>query len=198
MLPAHVIVDIREGRIRTVSRIGKKPIPIPDKVQVTIDGSEVTVKGPKGELSHKFPVDMIIKQEGGQIIIERPTDQRQHRAYHGLTRALIANMITGVSEGFERVLTIEGVGYRAEMDGKNLVMHLGYSHTIPVEPPENVEFVVEERGRVIRIRGIDKQVVGQLAANVRKLRPPEPYKGKGVRYEGEYVRRKAGKAGKVG
>jgi len=181
-----------------VSRIGKKPIPIPDKVQVTIDGSLVTVKGPKGELSHRFPVDMTIKQEDGQIVVERPTDQKRHRALHGMTRALIANMVSGVSEGFEKVLEIVGVGYRAEMQGQTLVMHLGYSHPIEVQPPQDVEFVVEERGRLVRVRGIDKQVVGQVAANIRKLRPPEPYKGKGVRYQGEYVRRKAGKAGKVG
>ena len=181
-----------------MSRIGKKPIPIPDKVQVTIDGSLVTVKGPKGELSHRFPVDMTIKQEDGQIVVERPTDQKRHRALHGMTRALIANMVSGVSEGFEKVLEIVGVGYRAEMQGQTLVMHLGYSHPIEVQPPQDVEFVVEERGRLVRVRGIDKQVVGQVAANIRKLRPPEPYKGKGVRYQGEYVRRKAGKAGKVG
>jgi len=180
-----------------VSRIGKKPVPIPDKVQVHIDGSEVTVKGPKGELSHRFPPDITIRQEDGQVIVTRPTDQRHHRALHGMTRALIANMVTGVSQGFERVLTIEGVGYRAEMEGKKLVMYLGYSHNIPIEPPKDVEFVVEERGRIVRIRGIDKQVVGELAAQIRKLRPPEPYKGKGVRYEGEFVRRKAGKAGKA-
>jgi large subunit ribosomal protein L6 len=181
-----------------VSRIGKKPIPIPDKVQVTIDGSEVTVKGPKGELRQKFSPAMIIKQEAGQLVVERPTDQRQHRALHGLTRALLANMVAGVSAGFERVLVVEGVGYRAEMDGNKLVMHLGYSHSIPVEPPPNVQFEVEERGRIVRIRGIDKQVVGQLAADIRKLRPPEPYKGKGVRYAEEKIRRKAGKTGKAG
>jgi large subunit ribosomal protein L6 len=180
-----------------VSRIGKKPIPIPNKVQVTLDGSAVTVKGPKGELFHRFPSDITIAQEGDQVIVTRPTDQQHHRALHGMTRALINNMVVGVSQGFERVLTIEGVGYRAEMEGKTLVLYLGYSHTIPVEPPPNVEFVVEERGRVIRIRGIDKQVVGELAANIRKMRPPEPYKGKGVRYEGEQIRRKAGKAGKA-
>ena len=180
-----------------MSRIGKKPIPIPNKVQVTLDGSAVTVKGPKGELSHKFPPDISIAQADGQIVVTRPTDQKRHRALHGMTRALINNMVIGVSEGFERVLTIEGVGYRAEMEGKTLVLYLGYSHNIPVEPPPNVEFVVEERGRVIRIRGIDKQVVGELAANIRKMRPPEPYKGKGVRYEGEQIRRKAGKAGKA-
>lgn len=180
-----------------MSRIGKKPIPLPDKVQVNIDGSEVTVKGPKGEMYNRFPVEITIKEEDGNLVVTRPTDQRQHRALHGMTRALLANMVTGVSDGFERVLTIEGVGYRAEMEGQTLVMNLGYSHPIRVEPPDNVSFVVEDRGRVIRIRGIDKQVVGQIAANVRGLRPPEPYKGKGVRYEGEYVRRKAGKAGKT-
>jgi large subunit ribosomal protein L6 len=180
-----------------VSRIGKKPIPIPNKVQVTLDGTRVTVKGPKGELYHQFPPEIGIQQEAGQVLVSRPTDQRHHRALHGMVRALIGNMVTGVSEGFERVLTVEGVGYRAEMEGATLVMHLGYSHSIPIEPPANVEFLVEERGRVIRIRGIDKQVVGELAANIRKLRPPEPYKGKGVRYEGEIIRRKAGKAGKA-
>jgi large subunit ribosomal protein L6 len=181
-----------------VSRIGRKPIAIPDKVQVKIDGSEVSVKGPKGELNYRFPVDIEIKQEDGQVLVTRPTDQRHHRALHGMTRALIANMVLGVSEGFQRTLVIEGVGYRAEIEGKKLVMYLGYSHPIPMEPPANVEFVVEERGRVVRVRGIDKQVVGELAAQIRKLRPPEPYLGKGVRYEEERIRRKAGKAGKTG
>ena len=180
-----------------MSRIGKKPVPIPNKVQVTLDGSAVTVKGPKGELFHKFPTDISIAQDGGQVIVTRPTDQKHHRAMHGMVRAIINNMVVGVSDGFERVLTIEGVGYRAEMEGKTLVLYLGYSHNIPVEPPQDVEFAVEGRGRVIRIRGIDKQVVGELAANIRKMRPPEPYKGKGVRYEGEQIRRKAGKAGKA-
>jgi large subunit ribosomal protein L6 len=179
-----------------VSRIGKKPIPIPDKVHVTIDGSAVTVKGPKGELSQSFPDEMAVKQADGQVIVERPSDERQHRALHGMTRALIANMVTGVNTGFVRTLVIEGVGYRAEMNGKTLVMYLGYSHNIPIEPPPDVAFEVEERGRIVRIRGIDKQVVGQLAANIRELRPPEPYKGKGVRYADEHIRRKAGKAGK--
>jgi large subunit ribosomal protein L6 len=181
-----------------VSRIGKKPVPIPDKVQITIDGSAVAVKGPKGQLDHKFPVDMFIKEEDGQIIVERPTDQRHHRALHGMTRALISNMVVGVSEGFEKVLAIEGVGYRAEMEGNTLVMYVGYSHPVRVEPPQDVEFVVEDRGRIVRVRGIDKQVVGELSANIRKLRPPEPYKGKGVRYQGEKIRRKAGKTGKAG
>ncbi|MBN1203213.1 MAG: 50S ribosomal protein L6 [Anaerolineae bacterium] len=180
-----------------MSRIGKKPIPIPDKVQVKIDGTEVTVKGPKGELYHKFSSDITIEQENGEIIVTRPTDLKHHRALHGMTRALIANMVTGVSEGYERVLEVVGVGYRAEMQGTTLVMHLGYSHDIPVEPPDDVEFAVEDRGRLVYVRGVDKQVVGQIAANIRGLRPPEPYKGKGVRYQGEYIRRKAGKAGRT-
>jgi large subunit ribosomal protein L6 len=180
-----------------VSRIGKKPIPIPNKVQVNIDGSAVTVKGPKGELSFTFPPAITIARDGGEIVVTRPSDEREHRALHGTVRALIANMVTGVSLGFQRTLLIEGVGYRAEMDGKKLVLHLGYSHPVPVEPPANVEFAVEERGRIVRINGIDKQVVGELAAKIRKLRPPEPYKGKGVMYEGERIRRKAGKAGKT-
>ncbi|HML22138.1 MAG TPA: 50S ribosomal protein L6 [Aggregatilinea sp.] len=180
-----------------MSRIGKKPVPIPAKVQVNIDGTEVTVKGPKGQLFHKFPADVTIAQEEGVVVVTRPSDLPKHRALHGMTRALIANMVSGVSEGFERVLEIEGVGYRAEMDGKTLVLYLGYSHPIRVEPPADVEFAAEERGRLIRIRGIDKQVVGELAAEIRKMRPPEPYKGKGVRYQGERIRRKAGKTGKA-
>ena len=180
-----------------MSRMGKQPIPIPEKVQINIDGTAVTVKGPKGELYHQFPSSMTLSLEDGVLNVTRPTDQRQHRALHGMTRALLANMVTGVSSGFERILEIEGVGYHAEMQGTTLVMHLGYSHPIPVEPPQDCEFAVEERGRVVRIRGIDKQVVGELAANIRKMRPPEPYKGKGVRYQGEYIRRTAGKTGKA-
>lgn len=180
-----------------MSRIGKQPIPIPDKVQVNIDGTEVTVKGPKGELFHKFPADMTINQQDGEIVITRPTDLPKHRALHGMTRALLANMVSGVNAGFERVLEIEGVGYRAEMEGQTLVLYLGYSHPIRFEPPADVEYAVEERGRLIRVRGIDKQVVGELAAQIRKARPPEPYHGKGVRYQGERIRRKAGKTGKA-
>lgn len=181
-----------------MSRIGKQPIPIPDKVQVKIDGSTVAVKGPKGELSYTFSPEIAIKQEEKQIVVTRPSDDRRHRALHGTTRALLANMVTGVSKGFERTLVVEGVGYRGEMDGKKLVMYLGYSHNIPLEPPKDVEFVVEDRGHIIRVRGTDKQVVGELAAYIRKLRPPEPYLGKGVRYQEEIIRRKAGKAGKTG
>ncbi len=180
-----------------MSRIGKQPVPIPAKVQVNIDGTEVTVKGPKGQLYHKFPMDVTIEQEDGVVVVTRHSDLPKHRAMHGMTRALIANMVSGVSEGFERVLEIEGVGYRAEMDGKTLVLYLGYSHPIRVEPPADVEYVAEERGRLVRIRGIDKQVVGELAAEIRKMRPPEPYKGKGVHYKGERIRRKAGKTGKA-
>jgi large subunit ribosomal protein L6 len=180
-----------------VSRIGKKPIPIPGKVQVSIDGASVTVKGPKGELSHTFPTAISFTQDEGQVLVSRPTDQRDHRALHGMARSLVANMVTGVSAGFEKALIVEGVGYRAEMQGKNLVMHLGYSHPITVEPPANIEFAVEDRTRIVRVRGIDKQVVGETAAYIRKLRPPEPYLGKGVRYETEIIRRKAGKTGKA-
>jgi large subunit ribosomal protein L6 len=181
-----------------VSRIGRQPIPIPDKVQVEIEGSRVTVKGPKGELCRDCHPDMRIELEDGNLVVSRPTDQRQHRALHGLTRALLNNMVVGVTDGFRKVLEIVGVGYRAEMAGDSLIMHLGYSHHIEVKPPANVTFVLEPRVKLITVEGIDKEVVGQVAADIRRLRPPEPYKGKGVRYQGEYVRRKAGKAGKIG
>lgn len=181
-----------------MSRIGKQPVAIPDKVNVTINKNTVTIKGPKGELTETFNPDMTIKQEEGAILIERPSDLRHHKALHGLTRALLGNMVTGVSEGFRKTLRIEGVGYQASVQGKNLQLRLGHSHDVIVEPPENISFDVpkDSRGTVIHIDGIDKQVVGQIAANVRGWRPPEPYKGKGVRYADEYVRRKAGKAGK--
>ena len=181
-----------------MSRIGRQPIPIPDKVQVEIEGSRVTVKGPKGELCRDCHPDMRIELEDGSLVVSRPTDQRQHRALHGLTRALLNNMVVGVTDGFRKVLEIVGVGYRAEMAGNNLIMHLGYSHHIEVKPPANVTFTLEPRVKLITVEGIDKEVVGQVAADIRRLRPPEPYKGKGVRYQGEYVRRKAGKAGKIG
>jgi large subunit ribosomal protein L6 len=181
-----------------MSRIGKQPIPLPDKVNVTIDGQEVTVKGPKGELSHTAHPDITVRQEkDGTVLVERPSDARQHRALHGLTRALVANMVTGVSEGFQRTLKIEGVGYTSELRGNDLVLRLGYSHEIVMPPPEGINFVVEDRGVTIHVQGIDKQVVGQVAANIRELRPPEPYLGKGVRYSNEIIRRKAGKAGKA-
>jgi large subunit ribosomal protein L6 len=179
-----------------MSRIGKKPVEVPAKVQVTISGHEVVVKGPKGTLSATMHPDMTITQEDGKINVTRPSDGRRHRELHGLTRALINNMVNGVSQGYRKTLRIEGVGYRAEQSGKNLMMYLGYSHPIEVKPPENVTFTVEERGTIVHVDGIDRQVVGQVTADIRNLRPPEPYKGKGVRYSDEYVRRKAGKAGK--
>lgn len=181
-----------------MSRIGKKPVTIPAKVQVTIEGHAVKAKGPKGEMTTVVHPEMTLVQDGGVLTVERPSDSRQHRALHGLTRALINNMMTGVSEGFRKTLVIEGVGYRAEMDkdGKTLVLYLGYSHPIHFPPPEGIKFSVEER-TTLHIDGIDRQVVGQVAANVRELRPPEPYKGKGIRYKNEVIRRKAGKAGKA-
>jgi large subunit ribosomal protein L6 len=181
-----------------VSRVGRQPIPVPGEVQVKIKGSWVGIKGPKGELDREFHRDMKIEHKEGHLIVSRPTDQRQHRALHGLTRALLNNMVVGVTDGFRKVLEIQGVGYRAEMAGDNLVMHLGYSHPIEVQPPPGIVFAFESRTKLITVEGIDKELVGRLAADIRKLRPPEPYKGKGVRYQGEYVRRKAGKAGKIG
>lgn len=181
-----------------MSRIGRMPVTLPDGVTVKIDGSRVRVKGPKGELEQAFRSEMTIRMDDGAVVVSRDSDEPQMRALHGLTRALINNMVLGVSEGFEKVLQVEGVGYRPSMNGKNLVLQVGYSHPVEVTPPEGIEFEVEERPRLIHVKGPDKQVVGQVAANIRKIRPPEPYKGKGIRYEGEYVRRKAGKAGKVG
>lgn len=181
-----------------MSRIGKKIIAIPPKVEVKINKNEVTVKGPKGELTSTFNPDMTIKIEDGNVIVERPTDLRHHKALHGLTRALIANMVTGVNEGFRRTLRIEGVGYQAIMQDTNLQLKVGYSHDVIIEPPDGITFEVpkDSRGTLIHIDGIDKQVVGQIAANVRGWRPPEPYKGKGIRYIDEVIIRKAGKAGK--
>ena len=181
-----------------MSRIGKQPIAIPAKVEVKIDGNEVTVKGPRGQLTSSFNPEMAIKMDDGNIIVERPSDLRQHRALHGLTRALIANMVTGVSAGFRKQLEIEGVGYQATVNGKNLELKVGVSHPVVIEPPQDVTFEVprDSRGRTIIIEGIDKAVVGQIAAEVREWRPPEPYLGKGIRYADEHIRRKAGKAGK--
>jgi large subunit ribosomal protein L6 len=181
-----------------MSRIGRLPIPLPDRVTVEIQGSHVRVSGPKGELSRSFDPDMAISQEDGQLVVQRPTDSRRHRAMHGLTRALLANMVFGVTEGYSKILDIHGVGYRAEVQGEKLVMQLGYSHPVEIEPPPGIAFEVERGGRAITVLGIDKELVGEVAARVRRQRPPEPYKGKGVRYRGERVRRKAGKAGKVG
>ncbi|MHB8625734.1 MAG: 50S ribosomal protein L6 [Aggregatilineales bacterium] len=179
-----------------MSRIGKMPIPLPPKVQVKIDGQTVTVKGPKGELTGSVHPEMAIKEEDGKLIVTRPSEDRRHRELHGLTRALVNNMVQGVSNGFQKTLIIEGVGYRAEAKDKGLLMYLGYSHPITIEPQQNITFAVGEKGQSLIINGIDKAQVGQLAADLRGLRPPEPYKGKGIRYSDETIRRKAGKAGK--
>jgi large subunit ribosomal protein L6 len=180
-----------------VSRIGLMPIPLPKGVTVNIEGSTVQVKGPKGELVRTLNSEMQIKLEDNRLLVERPTDQRRHRALHGLTRTLVNNMVLGVSQGFTRKLEIEGVGYRAEIQGKNLVLNVGYSHPVVVEPPPGISFEVEKGTRVFSVLGADKEMVGEMAARIRRIRPPEPYKGKGIRYQGEHVRRKAGKAGKV-
>ncbi len=180
-----------------MSRIGRMPVEVPQGVDVELKGSFVRVKGPKGQLEHTFPAAMKITMDGGVVTVERPSDAKEHRALHGMTRALINNMVTGVSAGFEKVLQVEGVGYRAEMSGKNLVLNVGYSHPVEIVPDEGITFDVDTRARLIKIQGYDKAVVGQVAADIRKVRPPEPYKGKGIRYQGEHIRRKAGKAGKV-
>jgi large subunit ribosomal protein L6 len=179
-----------------MSRIGRLPVVIPPKVDVNIDGSMITVKGPKGVLEYSYPQDISISVENGIINVKRPSDDRTHRALHGTTRALIQNMVTGVSTGFERILEINGVGYRAELQGKNLILNLGYSHPIVVEPPEGIAFEVDPKTRQIKIMGPDKQKVGQMADTIRKQRPPEPYLGKGIKYQEEKIRRKAGKSGK--
>lgn len=183
-----------------MSRIGKLPIQLPAKVTVRIDkGNMVSVTGPKGELNHQFNLDMAIEQEDGQLVITRPTDQRHHRALHGMTRALLNNMVTGVTSGFSRRLDIVGTGYRVEKRGNNLFLQVGYSHPIEVAPPsKDISFDVDKDGRFFVINGTDKSVVGELAAVIRKIRPPEPYKGKGIRYAGETIRMKAGKTGKAG
>lgn len=178
-----------------MSRIGKQPIPVPSGVEVKIDGSHVSVKGPKGELAGDFSEEMSIELEEGRIWVRRPSDERQHRSLHGLTRTLIANMVTGVSEGFSKNLEIVGVGYRAALKGRDLEMQLGFSHPVLIVAEPGITFEVPAPTK-ITVRGIDKQRVGQIAAEIRRWRPPEPYKGKGVRYEGEHVRRKLGKAAK--
>jgi large subunit ribosomal protein L6 len=175
-----------------MSRIGKKPIPVPDGVTVEIKPGHVVVKGPKGELRQEVSREMKITQDDGVLKVERPTDRGEHRALHGLTRSLIANMVVGVTDGYEKRLEIQGVGYRARLQGKSLELALGYSHPVSVSAPDGIEFEVPQPTQVV-VRGIDKQLVGEIAARVRKARPPEPYKGKGVRYEGEHVARKVGK-----
>jgi large subunit ribosomal protein L6 len=181
-----------------MSRIGKKPVLLPAGVQVKINGSDVYVKGPKGELTRSFHPAMTIAMQGNEMTVSRPDDLRQNRALHGLTRALLNNMVEGVTHGFKKTLMVEGVGYRAELAGKRLMLYLGYSHPIVVVPPDGIALEADPKAKTISISGIDKEKVGEIAAEIRSLRPPEPYKGKGIRYSDEVVRRKAGKAGKVG
>ncbi|ACV23341.1 BL10 [Slackia heliotrinireducens] len=178
-----------------MSRIGKKPIPVPAGVDVAIEGNTITVKGPLGELTYTYPVVITVAQEGDEIIVTRPNDERQNRAYHGLVRSLINNMVEGVSKGFSKRLELVGVGYRAALKGGKLEMQLGYSHPVIVEAPEGITLEVPDQTHIV-VKGCDKQLVGETAAVIRKWRKPEPYKGKGIRYEGEYVRRKLGKAAK--
>ena len=180
-----------------MSRVGRMPIDIPSGVEVHIKETEVRVKGPKGELSHTFPPVVQIKREGEQVLIERNSDEKFSRAMHGTTRAVINNMVLGVSQGFSKLLEVHGVGYRPELQGKKLVLHVGFSHPVEVEPAEGISFEVDTKTGEIKVMGHDKALVGETADKIRKVRPPEPYKGKGIRYQGEYVRRKAGKAGKA-
>ncbi len=180
-----------------MSRVGRLPIEVPSGVDVEIKGTYIRVKGPKGELSHTFPAVLEITLEDGVLEVKRLSEEKFYRSMHGTARAVINNMVEGVTKGFEKILEIHGVGYRAEMQGSKLVLSLGYSHPIEVEPPDGITFEVLDRNNVIKITGYDKQVVGQISAEIRGMRPVEPYKGKGIRYRGEYVRRKAGKAGKV-
>ena len=180
-----------------MSRIGRQPIAVPANVEVTLgDGNAISVKGPRGALARQFPPVLTIERDGGNLVVTRPSDDGPVRALHGLSRTLLNNMVTGVTTGFTKTLEVQGVGYRAQMQGSNLQLALGFSHPVIVNPPAGITFAVE--GPRVLISGNDKEQVGQVAANIRKLRPPEPYKGKGIRYQGERVRRKAGKAGKVG
>ena len=175
------------------------PIPLPEGVRVDIQGSQVAVTGPRGSLARQFHQDMEIVLEDDQLMVHRPTDERYHKALHGLTRALLNNMVVGVTQGFRKQLEVQGVGYRVDLQGDgSLLLQLGFSHPVRIAPPEGIQFEVEARSKVITVNGIDKGLVGQVAAEIRAWRPPEPYKGKGIRYVGEYVRRKAGKAGKIG
>lgn len=180
-----------------MSRVGQMPITLPQGVSVSLDGQRVSVKGPKGELSREVRPEITVKLDDGQLVVSRSSEERTHRAYHGLTRALLANMVKGVSEGFRKVMEVEGVGYRASMSDEALVLQVGYSHPVEIVPPPGIKFSVEKGEKVLAVEGIDKELVGQVAAKIRSVRKPEPYKGKGIRYRGEYIRRKAGKAGKV-
>ena len=175
-----------------MSRIGKKPIPLPENVTVSIEPEVVRVNGPRGELSERVPRAITVEQRDGELVVTRPTDRAEHRALHGLTRSLVANMVEGVTTGFQKRLEIQGVGYRAQLKGRDLELALGYSHPVPIKAPDGIEFEVPQPTRIV-VKGISKQLVGETAAVIRKQRPPEPYKGKGIRYEGEYVARKVGK-----
>jgi large subunit ribosomal protein L6 len=175
-----------------MSRIGRLPVPVPAGVEVTIEPERVAVKGPLGELSERISLDIGVEQQGDELVVSRPTDRGEHRALHGLTRSLIANMVTGVTAGFSKTLELQGVGYRAQLKGKDLELALGYSHPVPVAAPAGIEFEVPQPTRII-VKGTNKQQVGEIAAYIRKQRPPEPYKGKGIRYEGEHIVRKVGK-----
>lgn len=179
-----------------MSRIGRLPVAVPSGVQIDVQGSNVHVKGPKGELKRTFSPLVAIALENGQVVVTRKSDNAEERALHGTTRAVIANMIHGVSSGFTVMLAVEGVGYRAEMNGKTLALHVGYSHPVKVEPPDGITFETDAKTRQIKVSGFDREAVGQVAAEIRGVRPPEPYHGKGIRYAGEKIRRKAGKAGK--
>jgi large subunit ribosomal protein L6 len=178
-----------------MSRVGKKPIEIPAGVTVVIQGSSVTVKGPKGELSRQFSPKIKIEQQGAELLISRPNDEKESRALHGTTRAILSNMVTGVTKGFEKTLDLVGVGYRAQKQGNKLVLNVGYSHPVEIEPEKGIDIEVPVNTKII-VKGTDKERVGAIAANIRDVRPPEPYKGKGIRYEKEVVRRKEGKTGK--
>ncbi len=180
-----------------MSRVGRKPVPIPEGVRVEIRDHTVTVQGPRGELSRQIHRDMVVAIENGQVLVKRPSDDREHRALHGLTRSLIANLIEGVTRGYARTLELVGTGYRASKSGGKLVITVGYSHPVEVEPPPGIDIEVPNPTTVV-VRGADKEAVGQWAANIRSIRRPEPYLGKGIRYAGEKVRRKVGKAGKAG
>jgi large subunit ribosomal protein L6 len=178
-----------------MSRIGRKPIPVPSGVDVTIDGQTVRIKGPKGELSHTVAEPITVEREDGVLFVSRPNDERRAKELHGLSRTLVANMVVGVTDGYRKSLEINGTGYRVQQKGTDLEFALGFSHPVVVAAPEGITFTVE-RPTLFHVSGIDKQQVGEVAANIRKIRPPEPYKGKGVKYQGEVIRRKAGKAGK--
>lgn len=179
-----------------MSRIGRLPVDVPASVQINVQGSDVHIKGPKGELKRTFSPLIGIELENNQVVVTRKSDKPEERALHGTTRALIANMVHGVSSGFEIVLAVEGVGYRSELEGKNLSLFVGYSHPVKVEPPVGITFETDPKTRQIKVIGFDREVVGQTAAEIRGIRPPEPYHGKGIRYANEKIRRKAGKAGK--